>query len=109
MANKYGRLGATANASGSFVLLYQVPTESVATVTVSACNNTGSATNIYVALSLSGSTEPNVGDYLEYEYELLGNEVLERTGIVMGSEDILYVQSSQASSSFVAFGIQEDV
>jgi hypothetical protein len=106
---QFGRLGATAAASGSNTLLYQVSSGSVATVTITVCNQNSTGVDFNLALSPSGSSEPVVADYLEYRHELLGYDAMEKSGVVLGQEDQLYVWSSNVSCSFVAHGIQEEV
>ena len=41
-------------------------------------------------------------DFIEYNHELLGGDVIERTVIVMGDEEILYVYTTTTGSCFVA-------
>ena len=109
MANKYGRLGTALPEELSYTSLYQVPSGSVATITVTACNKSTASADIQMALSLNGSTTPAASDFIEYNHELLGGDVIERTGIVMGDEEILYVYTTTTGSCFVANGIQEDI
>lgn len=102
MAN--GRLGAADIAASTNTSLYTVPVDTFSVVSLSLCNRGNQAVNVRVAVA-SASTPTNA-EWIEYDTELLGKGVLERTGIVMDAGKILVVYSNAANVSAVAMGIE---
>jgi hypothetical protein len=102
-----GRLG-TADFSvvgaGNNASLYIVPADTFAVVSVSLCNRANQACNIRMAVA--NAATPTNAEWIEFDTELLGKGVLERTGIVMDAGKILVVYSNQANVSAVAFGLE---
>jgi hypothetical protein len=49
---------------------------------------------------------PTVGEYIEYEVEVLSKGVLERTGIVLAAGQKIVCYASGANISAVAMGIE---
>ena len=99
-----GRLGAQDLAAATNTTLYTCPSDTFAVVSVSLCNRANQATNIRMAIASSAT--PGAAEWIEYDTELLGKGVLERTGIVMDAGKILVVYSNQANVSAVAFGLE---
>lgn len=99
-----GRLGAQDLAAATNTTLYTCPSDTFAVVSVSLCNRANQATNIRMAIASSAT--PGAAEWIEYDTELLGKGVLERTGIVMDAGKVLVVYSNQANVSAVAFGLE---
>lgn len=99
-----GRLGAQDLAAATNTTLYTCPADTFAVVSVSLCNRANQATNIRMAIATTAT--PGAAEWIEYDTELLGKGVLERTGIVMDAGKVLVVYSNQANVSAVAFGLE---
>jgi len=99
-----GRLGAQDLAAAANTTLYTVPVDTFAVVSVSLCNRSNQACNVRMAVS--NTATPSDAEWIEYDTELLGKGVLERTGIVMDAGKFLVVYSNAAGVTAVAFGIE---
>ena len=99
-----GRLGAQDLAAAANTTLYTVPVDTFAVVSVSLCNRSNQACNVRMAVS--NTATPSNAEWIEFDTELLGKGVLERTGIVMDAGKFLVVYSNAARVTAVAFGIQ---
>lgn len=102
-----GRLWKAALPAITDTLLYTVPDGKVATVNASFCNTTV----IPIQLRLAVSTSNNVGaaDYLEYDYMLPANSVLERTGIVLSPGEMVFARAGSAGLVTHGRGFEEGV
>jgi hypothetical protein len=74
-------------------------------VAVNICNQNHISTKISMAMSTS-ATSPTASEWIEYEAELLGKGVLERTGLILGPQQYIVVLSSRANVSAVSWGIE---
>jgi hypothetical protein len=99
-----GRLGANDLAAATNTTVYTVPSDTFSVVTLSICNRGNQAVAIRVAVSAAAT--PTAAEWIEYDTEVLGKGVLERTGIVMEGGRLLVVYSSAANVSAVALGIE---
>lgn len=99
-----GRLGANDLAAATNTTVYTVPSDTFSVVTLSICNRGNQAVAVRVAVSAAAS--PTAAEWIEFDTEVLGKGVLERTGIVMDAGRLLVVYSSGANVSAVAFGIE---
>lgn len=99
-----GRLGVSDLAAAENVTLYTVPIGTFSVISVNLCNRSNQACNVRVAISTSAS--PTNAEFIEFDTELLGKGVLERTGIIMNAGQRLVVYSNAAGVSAVAFGIE---
>jgi hypothetical protein len=106
MANT-GILASETLLATSYTKIYEPTADTFGVVTVNICNKNSSSVDIRLAIA----TEPNLpaaGDYLEYNTTVLGNGVLERTGIVLEAGRSIYSYSTQANTDVVVYGIETE-
>lgn len=96
------KLGAADMAATTNTSVYTVPADTEAIVNISVCNRTGAAITIRLAIA-EGAT-PSDEDYIEYDYSLVANGVLERTGVHMDTGKILVAYVSAVDVSVVVHG-----
>ena len=99
-----GRLGTGDLAAATDTVVYTVPASTFAVVSVSLCNRTN--TGVAVRLAVADTTIPGADEWLEYDAEIGGKGVLERTGIIIGEGQRIIVRSSSAGVTAVVFGIE---
>tara|TARA_B110000503_G_scaffold40341_1_gene66272 strand:- start:12677 stop:12997 length:321 start_codon:yes stop_codon:yes gene_type:complete len=92
-----GILGAVEILAITNTTVYTVPADTFAVVTINAVNTTTVPKTVRLALATTGT--PGIAEYIEYDVEVLGNGVVERTGIVLeaGRNVVAYVNSSGVS------------
>lgn len=106
-----GRLGALTGATTTTLTeIYQVPANTVSTVSICLCNRSTEARTIRIA-HIDADTVASVAgeDYIEYGAVIPASGVLERTGIVMAAGHILAVYSSAINVSSQVYGWEESV
>ena len=99
-----GRLGASNMSAGSNTSIYTCPADTYAVASLNICNRGNQATSIRIAVA--DNATPALGEYIEYEVELLAKGVLERTGIVLAAGQKIVCYASGANISAVAMGIE---
>lgn len=99
-----GRLGTSDLAAATDTLLYTCPADNFAVVTLSLCNRNASSVRIRVAVGTNAT--PADDQYIEYDSELSGNSVIERTGIVLSAGQTIIVRSNTVNVSAVVVGIE---
>ena len=105
MATSYKVLGQITPSASSATTLYTVPTATQTVVsTLIACNQDTAVCTIRVAIRPDGATLASK-HYLAYEVTLAARQTITFTlGITADAADVLTVQSSNAVTSFNAFG-----
>lgn len=102
-----GRLGANDLSAATYTAVYTVPATTFSVVTLSICNRGNQACTVRVAITTTvPPSAPGAGEFIEYDAEISGKGVLERTGIVLDAGKIISVYSSAANVSAVAWGIE---
>lgn len=99
-----GRLGVSDLAAATNTSVYTVPSGYFAVVSVNICNRANTAISVRIAAAAADT--PTNAEYLEYDTEILGRGVLERTGIIIGAGQKIVVRSTAANVSAVVFGIE---
>ena len=99
-----GRLGVADLSATTATTVYTVPTDNFAVVTVNVCNRNATSSDIRVAMAATDS--PANTEFVEYDTELVGHGVLEKTGMVMDAGKKIVAYSSQANVSVVVHGIE---
>lgn len=108
-----GLLGKANPALNTWVNIYTVPAGTLASISISACNQSTTAANVDFVVSASG-TAAGAGivasEYIQYATPLATTgSSLERTGIVTSDTTgkYVWVRSSTATVSFQVFGYEE--
>ncbi|MBW4056700.1 MAG: hypothetical protein HIU83_15130 [Proteobacteria bacterium] len=99
-----GLLGKAALTAATNTSIYTVPAATVATVNVNMVNT--SAASIAVRLSI-GTAVPATADYIEYDTIIPANGVLERSGLVMSTAEVLVARAEAAGISIRVYGFEE--
>ena len=100
-----GRLGAWEIYSGAPQAVYLCNRSVATTLTLNICNRNNGSAFVSVAISTS-ATAPSNAEWIEYNVELLGKGVLERTGIVVSPGQYLIVRSNIERVSAVCWGVE---
>ena len=104
-----GRLGVADLSAAANTTVYDVPDSTFAVVTVNILNRSSSASaQVRLAVATSSTPNANGSEYIEYDSSLLANGVLERTGIVVKTGELIVVSTPTAtpSLSVVVMGIE---
>jgi hypothetical protein len=102
-----GRLGTANITTTSNTTVYTVPATTFSVVSVNVVNRSSSATAL-IKIAVSTSATPGLDEWIEFESSLVANGVLERTGIVMKTGELIVVQTPTATPalSVVVYGIE---
>jgi hypothetical protein len=99
-----GRLAASNLSAAALTTVYTCPADTYTVSSITICNRGAASTN--VSLAIADADTPTVAEYIEFETALLAKNVLERTGIVLSTDQRLVVLSSESSVSAVVVGIE---
>lgn len=102
MAN--GILGTSDLSAASNTTVYTVPADTFSVVTISITNRSSTDRNVRVALAATGT--PSNAEYIEYDATLIGNGVLERSGVVLDAEKNIVVYANSTDVSCVVYGLE---
>ena len=102
-----GRLGAFNITTTSDTTVYSPPAATFSVVSVNICNRS-SSTAAQIKVAVSALATPTPSEYIEYDTSLVASGVLERTGIVMKTGDLLVVSTPTGTPtlSVVVYGIE---
>jgi len=102
-----GILGTQASLqANTLTTIYQVPADTVSYLNFNVVNTNATPVSVRVALAASGT--PTAAEYIEYNAEIAGYGVLERTGIALQSNKVLVALSDTANVSISVYGVEED-
>jgi hypothetical protein len=99
-----GILGQASPAATTNTTVYTVPASTTATFSISICNRDTAACT--VRLAIAATATPGNSEWIEYEASILGNGVLERTGLVAGAGKLVVAYSSSATTSISIYGFE---
>lgn len=99
-----GILGQSAPAATTYTTVYTVPSATTSTFNVNIVNTGSSPVNVRLALA-AGAT-PTTSEFVEYDVNLLANEVLERSGFVAQATKRVVVYSDVATVSVSVYGYE---
>lgn len=99
-----GILGRQDLGAGADTTLYVVPADTFAVLTISLANRNSQDRTVRIAIS--DTATPANADYIEYDTALIGNGVLERSGLVVDAGKYVVVRSNSTEVSAVAYGIE---
>lgn len=100
-----GVLGQQALNATTNTTVYTTPADTVAYANINVVNI--NATPIVVRIALAAGATPLAAEYIEYEAEIAGYGVLERTGIVLNSGKRVVAYSNLSSVSVAVYGVEE--
>ena len=102
-----GRLGTANITTTADTTAYTVPAATFSVVSVNIVNRSSSA-SAQIRIAVATSATPGPAEYIEYDASLVANGVLERTGIVMKTGELIVVQTPTATPalSVVVYGIE---
>jgi hypothetical protein len=86
-------------------ILYTVPVNTQAQVTIFSANQSTNMDNLTIALIPSGQTL-GAARYIAYRTPLIGNGILAMSSIGLNTGDQIYVFSNNGNISFTATGIE---
>ena len=84
--------------------VYTCPADTFSVATINLTNR--NATSVTVRIAVAASDTPLDSEFIEYEATVLGNGVLERTGIVLAAGQKIVVRSSTINVNAVAMAIE---
>lgn len=99
-----GILGSSNLSTATYTTVYTVPADTYAVLSINMVNRGNQAVSIRVAIASADT--PTNPEFIEYETELLGKGVLERTGIVVDAGKKVVAWTSGANISAVVMGIE---
>ena len=73
---------------------------------INLANRTSASAAVRVAIAQTAAS-PLDSEYIEYETNLSGNGVLERTGLILGAGWSVVAYSDKANVSVQAYGIEQ--
>ena len=100
-----GRLGAWDLYAGVNQAVYVNNNTDGTMLSVNICNRNWLTSRVSIA-STSSATSPTAAEWFEYEFELLGKGVFERSGIFVSPGHYLVVTSSLQNVHAVVWGIE---
>ena len=103
-----GRLGTANITTTSDTTVYgPVAASTFSVVSVNVVNRSSSA-SAQIKIAVASSATPGLAEYIEYDSALVANGVLERTGIVLKTGELIVVSTPTATPalSVVVYGIE---
>lgn len=102
-----GKLAITAGAAGSNIEVYRVPTGHAATVTINIVQRVPTTAVVDVGLVEPGGIAISQDDFIVVDAHVNYREAFERKGIVLGSQEAVFVGALSAGPTVVIWGFEE--
>ena len=93
-------------AAATLTTVYTVPGSTVSYLNLNMVNT--NATPVSVRVALAATSTPTGAEYIEYNAEIAGYGILERTGIALQATKNIVVLSDTANVSVSAYGVEEE-
>jgi len=85
-------------------VVYTVPNETFSVVSINVTNRNGQARDIRLAVAAADT--PTNAEWIEFDSELLGNGVIERSGVVIDAGKRVVAYSNSTDVNVVVYGIE---
>lgn len=92
--------------ASTLTTIYTVPADTVGYINLNIVNQNATPITARVALAATGT--PTSAEYIEYNAEIAGYGVLERTGIALQAGKNVVALSDTANVSISVYGVEED-
>ena len=102
-----GKLGSAALSATTTTTIYTVPAGNISTFNINVLNTGTSATTVRVAVSSNAT--PTMSDYIEFDYSLAANGVLERTAVIATAGEVVVGYAGAANITIRVHGVEETV
>jgi hypothetical protein len=100
-----GRLGtANVTTAAQLTTVYTVPANTFTLCSISVCNRGNTDCGIRVALAAGSS--PTDDEWIEYNVDVGGHGVLERTGVLLSAGQKIIVWTGAPNVSVVVYGVE---
>lgn len=99
-----GILGANDLAAVTNTTVYTVPEDTFAVVAVNVTNRNSQSRNIRIATA--DDDTPTDAEWIEFDTEILGNGVIERSGIVLNEGKKIVAHTNSTEVNVVVYGIE---
>jgi len=99
-----GILGTADLAATTNTVVYTVPNETFGVVSINVTNRNSQARDIRLAVSAADT--PTNAEWIEFDSELLGNGVVERSGVVLDAGKRVVAYSNSTDVNVVVYGIE---
>jgi len=99
-----GILGTADLAATTNTVVYTVPNETFGVVSINITNRNAQARDIRIALAAADT--PENSEWIEFDSELLGNGVIERSGVVLDAGKRVVAYSDSTDVNVVVYGIE---
>ena len=100
-----GKLGSADLTATTDTLLYTVPASSLATLNIRVANR--NSTTVAIRVAIGTGEAPAVEDYIDYDFLVAANGVLEDSGIVCSAGEKVWAYSSMDGVSVRVHGFEE--
>lgn len=104
-----GRLNYNSPSATTNTTLYQVPSATVASFSISVCNTNSTPVTIKIAISSNAGAPGSItaGEWIESSRTIDPYSSFERTGLVADADKKIVVWASATNVNFMAYGFED--